>query len=969
MIIKEQPIKKILAFWLVFLLVFNPLLVPLAWAEEESSAEETTVVQEEIQPESSDQSQSESSAAAETSPEDDSSPDQSAEEDPAGGETNSESEVQTEEQPDSIVSGDAEALAEVETTANTHQETVPGEITVPPEDCQPLEGEENCPDEVVIENENLAAVADEATASAGTGGNKIEGAAGDASIKTGEATAGANLKNEVNRNLVAFEREGSEGETEVAAEENAETAVEGENGSEATIENQNEGVLTNQAAVAAVTGENQANENGGDASIETGEALAWANLFNLLNTNLVGSDFEALFLDLLQGYEGDLDLNKIWQEILAKEGSDSLVLAEETQSSNLNLLVQNQNQAVLENKVAVQAASGGNEASGNQGQAVIETGEATALANVTNFVNTNIVGAKFFLGVINVLGSFEGNLVLPRPEHFASFSPAADSEEETPSLPVVFENQNQTEIQNQVVAQAETGTNEETNNSGENLIETGQAQARVNTFSLVNFNLWRNNWFFLVVNHLGDWSGKIFSWSNPSAVEEADEDSQIYQLGLETSASGEGQNLEIEEELPFLSFENQNQATVKNEIQSLASTGQNQAKENQAGATIKTGQARSLVNLLNFVNLNILGGRWFLGLVNILGDWSGNTIFAYPDVTLSLANQTDQVMAGETMEYILHYQNQGYDRANGVRIEVTLPEGLSLVGDSSGLTPEITGQTASWFLGTLEAGEEGQFAIKVKIDPHFSFPESLSFWSKIIPQVQAAENEKEGEVLVTAAIGTVDPESNLENNSASVKTLVYLPPSESESSSTETGVDQRQPVLEISAANNVGEFVYPGDTITFEVIIKNTGEVPAIDTYFVQKLFNSLPEEDFGTVEFKIGTLGPHQGVKLSFGLQLADNGLLSDGTYHTSAQAFGTAPNGNGVSSNEARTEFEVRLKATGSLFEARALGKEEGEVLGALENSCQSKEEILPYVLLFILSSIWLSDWAKTRLKLKKK
>jgi uncharacterized repeat protein (TIGR01451 family) len=325
----------------------------------------------------------------------------------------------------------------------------------------------------------------------------------------------------------------------------------------------------------------------------------------------------------------------------------------------------------------------------------------------------------------------------------------------------------------------------------------------------------------------------------------------------------------------------------------------------------------SAANLFNLVNLNILGSRFFMGIVNILGDWSGNTIFAYPDMAVNLTNGSGQVMVGEITEYTLFYKNQGHDEANNVRVEFELPPGLSFLSDSSGLTPDISGKTYSWFLGTLDVGEEGAFTIQVQINSDFSFEEPLTFWSKIIPQAQAAENEKEDEVVVTASIGTDDPESDLSNNNSSVKILVYLPLISSQPESGKGEVDQRQPVLEISAWNNVGEFVYPGDTVTFEISVKNTGEVPSYNTRLNQELFNEVPG-GFGTAEFELGTIEPGKSGKLSFGLKLADDGVFPAGAYYTVARATGHAPNGNEVSSNEARTNFEIKVKNFTSLLGA---------------------------------------------------
>lgn len=890
-------LKKILVILLSFNLVFNPLVFPFAWAQEQGGL---------------------------------------------GSEGEGDS---------TIITGDAESMAEVETIANTHEDTIPGGITAPEDPCTPLEVEVDCPSGVEISNDNLAEVADEADSSAITGGNQIEGAVCDALIDTGDALAGASIENEINTNIVLFE-EGGEIDEDGEGEELEEESADGEEGFDVTVENKNEGTLTNQADVLADTGGNQANENGGEATIGTGDALAYANLFNLLNTNVVGSDFELYLFNLLEGQEGDINLNEIWEEIVGDGELDDLNLDGE-ESSDL-LLLQNNNSAHLKNEVNVTASSGTNQANGNNGGAAIHTGKATGLANVVNFVNINLFGSQLFLVVINIFDSFVGNLILPRPEEF--INPVPDGN----FAATIFENQNLAEIQNGVTTAAETGTNETNNNGGDSFIGTGDATSSANTLSLVNTNIQRNNWFLLIINNLGSWLGRIFGWTTPDAAEEPDgENPTVFQLGLDSQGGTEDQNLESgpEVENPQIVIQNQNEAYVENEINVFASSGQNQASGNGGDGEIKTGIARALANLVDFINLNIFGSRWFLGLVNILGDWQGDTIFAYPDVTVNLTNGLDQVMVGGIVEYTLSYKNQGHDEANDVGVEFELPQGLTFLSDSSGLPLVVSGRTYSWFLGTLEVGEEGAFSITAEVNSDFSFEEPLSFWTRIIPPAYAAENEKESEIVASALIKTVDPESELGNNTSSVKTLVYLP-------SQAQGVDQGSPILEASARNDADTFVYPGDTIGFEITIKNKGEAPSYNTYLVQTLFNGVPE-DFGADAFGIGTLMPGKVATLTFGMRLADNGGLPAGYYFTVAQAFGYDSDGNEVSSNKPRTEFEIRLGGGASSFEVLAAEEGEGETLGLLGDECPQRENILPYVLLFLLSSLWLIERNKRRSK----
>lgn len=248
---------------------------------------------------------------------------------------------------------------------------------------------------------------------------------------------------------------------------------------------------------------------------------------------------------------------------------------------------------------------------------------------------------------------------------------------------------------------------------------------------------------------------------------------------------------------------------------------------------------------------------------------------------------------------------------------------------------------------------------------HFNFDTLQSFWSKIVKNAYAVENAREKRISLIASIGTSDPESNTTNNSTSVETVVYQLVVVDTAQSNNEG-DQRQPKLEIVAWNNVNTFVYPGDTVSFEIKVKNTSDVPSYNTIITQKLFNGGPE-DFGTFRFNIGTVNPGKEGKLTFGLKLSSDGTLKADHYRTIAQAFGKAPNGNDISSNESKTNFDIKvLKASfmPKIVEAKETEfQEEGQVLGVTA-SCPDTKEILPYILLLTLSSLYLTSWVKFRL-----
>ena len=71
-----------------------------------------------------------------------------------------------------------------------------------------------------------------------------------------------------------------------------------------------------------------------------------------------------------------------------------------------------------------------------------------------------------------------------------------------------------------------------------------------------------------------------------------------------------------------------NNANIVNNVNLSANTGGNTASNNTGGdSSIKTGDAKIVANIVNFVNNNIIGnGRLFVTVVNVFGSWMGDFV-------------------------------------------------------------------------------------------------------------------------------------------------------------------------------------------------------------------------------------------------------------------------------------------------------------------------------------------------------
>lgn len=352
------------------------------------------------------------------------------------------------------------------------------------------------------------------------------------------------------------------------------------------VSNSNEFSGENIIDASSETGDNSSSKD-----ISTGDALSEINQVNDINSNIYGSNYLELIINIFGNYGADVNLF----------GEFALLLQDAELSEPQETAVNNSNEIELENDLSASADTGANSADGN---GKISTGSANAEVNLVNLINRNLVGDNWLFSVINVFGDWNGDLVAFSPEAF--LVPPAKTYQE---MNVV--NDNSANIENYSKTSANTGSNEI---SGKGDVESGNAEARSDTYNQVNTNITKDNWFFLTINNMGVWSGKIFNWNGSG-----DESRNVYSFDLESEGEAEAGG--------SLTVFNANRADVNNVSFATADTGENSVDGN---GKISTGNASAFSRIVNIVNTNIVGNNWFFGIVNIFGSWKGDLIFSEP---------------------------------------------------------------------------------------------------------------------------------------------------------------------------------------------------------------------------------------------------------------------------------------------------------------------------------------------------
>ena len=886
-------------------------MLPVSIYAEETTSQESTQEQSTSQPESN--------------------PSPQPETDNQETEENSTPEQESPPTSNEIQTGDAASQATQDATVNESQTTTQGDVTAG--GCN-VDIDLNCNPSTA----NEADVSGESDAVSTTGVNEIESAPGNAEIETGDAASQASGQNQINTNVVeATDEAGLENDSGAVAD----TPPRNDG---LTIEMENEATLEATASAESVSGQNEITEAGGDAMIETGDSISQAALANLVNSNILGSNFEFFLLPIFDAQSGDIDLNALWKLIQQKIAEQSASL----EGAN-NVYIINSNQATVNLTADSTAISGQNSASQNGGGATIYTGDSIATANIFNLINLNIIGSNFLFGVINIFGSLTGNIIVPSPYRFLEYLAQNGLYDES-----LIGNHNYALVSSDVNANADSGTNSQLNESSQSLA-SGDAIAYASNTTFANLNILMANWYFLILNNFGFWSGTVDSWENSASSTPQTDESATYELNNPQTITGEanGGNTDVV---------NQNSVEVYADVHASAVSGQNNTWNNLF-SWIRTGRSIALANIFNLLNTNIIGSNFFMPIINLFGAWRGNLVFAYPNLQVSMTADKEEVNYGDSLNYTVTYENIGYEEARNVTLNIALPAEASL-NSVSGPKFAANGNSLQFFVGDVSAKSGGSFSISVNINKLTSQSRNNTIWQKlsaaIVKPVEAADNGRE--IMTTADIQTPDPETDMSSNSFSVVTYLITadnsePTTESVKEVSEPGLT---PVLEVSSGNNSGEYVYSGDILTFFADVKNSGEGKALDTIIYQNIvFNNqiLVQNKFELEEIEGG-----KSKKLAFSIKLPRT--AKSGDYQSVIYADAKSTAGELFYSNDSYSQFRVKSKHVAA--KAKAVDKRgDGSVLAA-ENTVlpsQGNWINLLYLLIFALSLLWYVEYVRRR------
>jgi hypothetical protein len=338
-----------------------------------------------------------------------------------------------------------------------------------------------------------------------------------------------------------------------------------------------------------------------------------ATILNLLQsaTSLQGGNITTFSQDV-----GD------WQGDLVIDPSQLSNLG--TLSPNIspnNLTINSQASGQINNDITLGATTGNASVTQNTTAGNATTGDAAAIADIVNVINSVIGAGQSFIGTININGNLDGDILLP-PDALNTLL-AAGATTSGPNSPLSSgANNNLTatltdtsSINNTLNLNAQTGSAAVTNNTTAGNATTGDASTNLTVLNLTGKQVVGSDALLVFVNVMGKWVGMIVN--APAGSNAAALGGGISTNGPNSPANSSGDS--------NTNVNSTNNSSINNNVKLNSTSGNALVSDNTTAGNATSGKAMANLSLLNISTSSLSLSNW-LGIlfINVFGSWNGS---------------------------------------------------------------------------------------------------------------------------------------------------------------------------------------------------------------------------------------------------------------------------------------------------------------------------------------------------------
>ena len=372
--------------------------------------------------------------------------------------------------------------------------------------------------------------------------------------------------------------------------------------------NSNSGAAINQNLTSnALSGDALVYRNTLAGNATSGDAAAIATILNMLQSGAsYGGGDMALFTHNIYGdVIGDMMIDP------AALAYAQLCDCVSTPDMTVNIASDN----TINNNILLNASSGDASVVGNTTAGDATTGNALAMANVVNMINTVIAAQQSFMGMINIYGSLTGDILLPPgalESLLASNAPTVNIDTSDMDGSFLADLNTNSSINNELSATAGSGTATVSGNTNAGNALTGNASSNITVLNLTGRQVIANNSLLVFVNVMGQWVGMIVN--APAGATSAALAGGASQAGCNSGGCGNATDI---------TTNSNNQ--INNNISVNAQSGDALVHRNTNAGNATSGNAMASINLANIINSNISLSDWFgILFINVFGTWNGS---------------------------------------------------------------------------------------------------------------------------------------------------------------------------------------------------------------------------------------------------------------------------------------------------------------------------------------------------------
>lgn len=397
-------------------------------------------------------------------------------------------------------------------------------------------------------------------------------------------------------------------------------SIDGSSTNSSTGNNTTNATVNNQLTATAQTGNALVLSNTTAGSARSGNAEDVANIMNMLqsSSNAVSGDMVTFVANIDGDVNGDL--------LLDPSALGTVQPASDGNVGNNDLTINSEVNATMNNTIDLTAESGDATVANNTKAGDAESGTARTIANVVNMIQSAVTSGKSFLGVININGNLNGDILLPPDfidQLIAANTPTVDIIADTgPSSNNAITNNNGSSntqvnntnnqgITNNINLSAESGQANVHNNTSAGNAKSGSAKTVITAFNLTGSHVIGSNALLVFVNVSGEWVGLIV---NAPA-------------GATAAALGGGlsKNAQHDQSNNNTNIDSENNLAIHNDIKLASRSGDANVRDNTEAGNATSGDASSSLNLMNIQNSVISLSDWFgILFINVFGTWHGS---------------------------------------------------------------------------------------------------------------------------------------------------------------------------------------------------------------------------------------------------------------------------------------------------------------------------------------------------------